>query len=583
RSFKIKLSPAAHSLSAMKMIQCVLRMLFLSVLVAFAACNAPPVPLDDILIEKTFVPEQCVRAVKVGDYVRYHYIGTFPDGKKFDSSYDRGSTYNVFVGKKQLIEGMDKALVGMCVNERSLVKIPPHLAYGKRGYGDIIPADSILHFDVLLLDVWNPEDGVQINTYHTPSTCERKVEVSDYVRYHYNGTLLDGTLFDSSHTRMRTYDTYVGIGWLIAGMDQGLLGMCVGERRIITMPPSLGYGENGDGSDIPGQASLVFDVVLLDLHNPRDGITVTNQVVPESCTRKSVSGDFVRYHYNGSLLDGTFFDSSYSRNRTYDTYVGRGYVIAGMDEGLIGVCVGEKRTITIPPHLAYGEEGTGSKIPGSAVLVFDVHIIDFHNPSDITEVKVTYMPEECGRQTKKGDFIKYHYNASLMDGTSIDSTYNYGKTYNIVLGANQVVPGMEEGLMEMCVGEKRHLIIPPHLGYGERGVTDEVPGSAVLVFDIELIDMEEGLPEGYMFIWNDDVSPDLFAEMDKDENKQVEPSEFTDYIMRQVTEGKGRLAPGFDPYRIIDNMFSNQDRNGDGKITEAEFKLKADEPAHDEL
>ena len=58
-------------------------------------------------------------------------------------------------------------------------------------------------------------------------------------------------LFDPSplfsHTRLRTYDTYVGIGWLIAGMDQGLLGMCVGEKRIITMPPSLGYGENGDG------------------------------------------------------------------------------------------------------------------------------------------------------------------------------------------------------------------------------------------------------------------------------------------------------------------------------------------------
>lgn len=54
-----------------------------------------------------------------------------------------------------------------------------------------------------------------------------------------------------------------------------------------------------------------------------------------------------------------FLSCSYSRNRTYDTYVGQGYVIVGMDEGLIGVCVGEKRTITIPPHLAYGEEGTG--------------------------------------------------------------------------------------------------------------------------------------------------------------------------------------------------------------------------------
>ncbi|KAJ4928271.1 hypothetical protein JOQ06_016063 [Pogonophryne albipinna] len=113
--------------------------------------------------------------------------------------------------------------------------------------------------------------------------------------------------------------------------------------------------------------------------------------------------------------------------------------------------------------------------------------------------------------------------------------------------------------------------------------TDEVPGSAVLVFDIELVELEEGLPEGYMFIWNDDVSPDLFTEMDTDKNAEVEPSEFTDYIMRQVSEGKGRLAPGFDANRIIDNMFSNQDRDGDGKITEAEFRLKADEAPHDEL
>lgn len=65
---------------------------------------------------------------------------------------------------------------------------------------------------------------------------------------------------------------------------------------------------------------------------------------------------------------------------------------------------------------------SGSKIPGSAVLVFDVHIIDFHNPSDGTEITITYKPEECAKQTKKGDFVKYHYNASLMDGTPIDST-----------------------------------------------------------------------------------------------------------------------------------------------------------------
>lgn len=51
--------------------------------------------------------------------------------------------------------------------------------------------------------------------------------------------------------------------------------------------------------------------------------------------------------------------SSYSRNRTFDTYIGQGYVIAGMDEGLLGVCIGEKRRIVVPPHLGYGEEGRG--------------------------------------------------------------------------------------------------------------------------------------------------------------------------------------------------------------------------------
>lgn len=62
-----------------------------------------------------------------------------------------------------------------------------------------------------------------------------------------------------------------------------------------------------------------------------------------------------------SLVRNLFlsFFSSYSRNRTFDTYIGQGYVIAGMDEGLLGVCIGEKRRIVVPPHLGYGEEGRG--------------------------------------------------------------------------------------------------------------------------------------------------------------------------------------------------------------------------------
>uniref|UniRef100_A0A4W3J7L1 peptidylprolyl isomerase n=1 Tax=Callorhinchus milii TaxID=7868 RepID=A0A4W3J7L1_CALMI len=572
-------APAAPNMSC-----CWEFMIFQAILVGFVSCNAPPVPLDDISVERSFEPERCVRAVRAGDFVRYHYHGTFPDGKKFDSSYDRGSTYNVFVGKGQLIAGMDKGLIGMCVNERRFIKVPPHLAYGNEGVPDVIPADAILYFDVLMLDIWSPEDKVQIDAYYIPENCTRTVQVSDFVRYHYNGTLLDGTLFDSSLNRLRTYDTYVGIGWLIAGMDEGLLGMCIGEERIVTVPPFLGYGEKGDGRDIPSQATLVFDILLIDFHNPKDLIAIETEFVPDPCPRKSKAGDFVRYHYNATLMDGTLFDSSYSRNHTYDTYIGKKFVIAGMDEGLLNVCFGERRRIIIPPHLGYGEEGIDGKIPGSAVLVFDIHMIDFHNPSDEVAIKTYHKPSDCGVLSKKGDYVKYHYNVTLMDGTKLDSTHLYGKTYNIVLGSGQVVLGMDLGLRDMCVGEKRTIVIPPHLGYGEKGVAGEVPGSAVLVFDVEMMELDAGLPDGYMFIWNQEVSPDLFKEMDKNEDKEVILEEFSKYILAQVASGNGKLAPGFDPDKIIENMFTNQDRNGDGKITANEFKLKDEENNHhDEL
>lgn len=71
----------------------------------------------------------------------------------------------------------------------------------------VIPADAVLHFDVLLLDIWNPEDKVEIKTYHKPENCARIVQVSDFIRYHYNGTLLDGTLFDSRYISINLLST----------------------------------------------------------------------------------------------------------------------------------------------------------------------------------------------------------------------------------------------------------------------------------------------------------------------------------------------------------------------------------------
>lgn len=63
------------------------------------------------------------------------------------------------------------------------------------------------------------------------------------------------------------------------------------------------------GTEIPSQATLVFDVLLVDIHNPKDNVTIEEQVVPESCTRRAVVGDYIRYHYNGTFLNGNTFDT----------------------------------------------------------------------------------------------------------------------------------------------------------------------------------------------------------------------------------------------------------------------------------
>jgi peptidylprolyl isomerase len=352
---------------------------------------------------------------------------------------------------------------------------------------------------------------IEQGTGETPQT-------GDVVAVHYTGTLEDGTKFDSSYDRGEPIKFPLGRGHIIPGWDEGIALLTVGSKAKLIIPPELAYGEQGAGSVIPPNATLIFEVELLSIQpGPPTAPTEVNEAdysITESGLKyfDFVVGDgeppqpeqLVSVHYTGWLEDGTMFDSSLIQGQPFSFALGLGQVIAGWDEGVASMKVGGKRQLVIPAELAYGEQGTGGVIPPNATLIFEVELLSIQPgpPAAPTGVEKTdYITTESGLKyfdfvvgdgdsPQPGQMVLVHYTGWLEDGTMFDSSLSRGQPFSFVIGQGQVIAGWDEGVASMKVGGKRQLVIPAELAYGQQGAGGVIPPDATLIFEVELLGVE---------------------------------------------------------------------------------------------
>lgn len=233
---------------------------------------------------------------------------------------------------------------------------------------------------------------------------EAKPGMQDQLSVHYHGTLLDGTVFDSSVDRGQPIEFQ--LGGVVKGWQIGIPKFGKGGKGSLIIPSGLAYGPRARGK-IPANAVLRFDIEVVDFKSKEEFMKEQEAVAAKANeaadasmqayisekglkAQKDDSGLYwtvekqgtdpkptvastVKVHYHGTLLDGTVFDSSVDRGEPIEFPLAR--VVKGWQIGIPKFGTGGKGKLIIPPGLGYGNRAAGS-IPPNSVLVFDVEVLE---------------------------------------------------------------------------------------------------------------------------------------------------------------------------------------------------------------
>lgn len=246
--------------------------------------------------------------------------------------------------------------------------------------------------------------------------------------------------------------------------------------------------------------------------------------------RFAKAGDIMKVYFTFSTLEGdTLFD--FSTGKPYELVFGDMALGQGFYEGLGLVAKGGEAEFIIPSTLAWGADGFQGVILPYTPFRFDLRVVDIMTSDEYEEEQSIIKEKEekenakrlqeepnriakylkdkniktepkgsglyyietqlgTGESVKNGDMVVVHYTIYNLDGSLIESSYDYNQPIPFVYGENQMISGIEEAVGYMKVGGKARIIVPSRLGFGDIKIDENLPANSTLVIDLELVDLQ---------------------------------------------------------------------------------------------
>jgi len=200
-------------------------------------------------------------------------------------------------------------------------------------------------------------------------------KIGDKIWVWYEGTTVDGNVFDGHKPPEDPISFTLQEGALIKGWTDGVPGMKVGGVRKLEIPAKLAYGEQAKDK-IPANSDLYFTMTLAYVVHPGEEKVFDLKDDKVGTGAEVKKGSKVSILYTGTLLSKKEVMKEMDPKKPVSFTVGKGEVLEGLDYGVIGMKMGGKRTLTLPPDAAFGMSPANQAIPPGSPMIFHVEVVD---------------------------------------------------------------------------------------------------------------------------------------------------------------------------------------------------------------